>query len=61
LYLDAGGEEIQMEGNFLFANIQGQPRIYGGVQLAEWFQAYFPLGHIIHVDIINPTTYRLYA
>ncbi len=61
LYLNADAEEIQMQGNFLFANVQGQPRIYGGQQLAGWFQANFPVKQIIHVDIINPTTYQLHA
>lgn len=61
LHLSAGGVEVQMRGNFLFANVQGQPRVYGGQQLAGWFQANFPVRHIIHVDIINPTTFHLHA
>ncbi len=49
-----------IEGNFLFATINGQPRVTQNISLKEWFQSNYKMGDKIKVEIIEPTLLKIH-
>lgn len=41
------------------ANLNGTARIFGGVELRDWFQKNFDLGEVVQVEFVSLDTVRL--
>ena len=52
-------DDFFIEGSFLFATQDKQPRVHGNRSLKEWFQENFNEGDRIKVDILKSTVFRI--